>query len=164
VTSTIPSITVTCAPTSVKQGRTTTCTATTMVGVRSPPPIVFAASGSGSFAKHEFCYLIYPGIQRCTVNYTPSTAGAQTITATYPGDTDGIPSGSATATINVSLDPSSGVATATTLAAPLALLAGAVDFSSPAFAAGIVIVLFALGSGAAIMMERRGAGRETQLL
>jgi large repetitive protein len=76
----------------VAVGQPATCTATvtdTEAGITSTPTgtVNFESNGAGSFG-HDECTLgqTSPGVARCSVTYTPSATGSQTISAFYDGD------------------------------------------------------------------------------
>jgi Pro-kumamolisin, activation domain/Putative Ig domain/Bacterial Ig-like domain (group 3) len=81
----------TCSPQLLGAGRTTSCTAEVSDNDRGTAivptgTVTFAKDGSGSFSSSS-CALSKSGSTgRCTVTYTPSATGPQTLTATYGGD------------------------------------------------------------------------------
>ncbi|MEA2196726.1 MAG: large repetitive protein [Solirubrobacteraceae bacterium] len=86
---------VSCAPSPVPAGHTTSCEAIVAdVGAGTAPTgsVSFRATPSGSFASSGTCALTSSGKRRsCKLDYTP-TGGEQTVTATYRGDTGHEPS------------------------------------------------------------------------
>ena len=94
VTTRTTSTTVECNPASVATGVASSCTATvvdTNAGTVSTPTgtVGFSSNGSGSFSANS-CTLAASsttGTASCTVTYTPSATGTQTITGAYGGDT-----------------------------------------------------------------------------
>ncbi|HXB65228.1 MAG TPA: Ig-like domain repeat protein, partial [Solirubrobacteraceae bacterium] len=93
VTTRTTSTTLECNPTSVASGIASTCTATitdTNAGTASTPTgtVGFSSNGAGSFSTTN-CTLAAsatPGTASCSVTYTPSATGTQTITGSYGGD------------------------------------------------------------------------------
>jgi virginiamycin B lyase len=79
---------VSCTPTSVAIGQSTTCTATVTDtgGSISPTGTVSFSSPQGSFGSGGSCDLAAsaPSQASCSVTYTPSAEGTQTVTATLP--------------------------------------------------------------------------------
>ncbi len=82
-----------CNPASVATGVATSCTATvtdTNAGTVSTPTgtVSFSSNGVGAFSPTTTCTLVTvsTGIASCTVSYTPSATGTQTITGNYGGD------------------------------------------------------------------------------
>jgi hypothetical protein len=77
-----------CTPGSVAIAQPTTCTATVMDtgGSVSPTGAVEFSSAAGSFGSGGSCTLApsAPSQASCSVTYTPSSEGTQTITATLP--------------------------------------------------------------------------------
>jgi hypothetical protein len=88
---------VSCSPNAVAVDAPTTCTATvtdTEAGTTNTPTgtVRFSSSGAGSFGSDQ-CSLSGSGVSaRCSVTYTPSAVGSQTITAGYAGDAAHTPS------------------------------------------------------------------------
>ena len=84
-----------CSPASVATGVASTCTATvtdTNAGTVTTPTgtVGFSSNGAGSFSPATSCTLVASattGIASCSVTYTPSAVGTQTITGAYGGDT-----------------------------------------------------------------------------
>ena len=94
VTTRTTTTTVECNPASVATGVASSCTATvtdTNAGTVSTPTgtVSFSSNGAGSFSPAASCTLVAvsTGIASCTVSYTPSETGTQTITGAYGGDT-----------------------------------------------------------------------------
>ena len=93
------STTVTCDPSSVKSDRRTECEAVVTSTAAGPTGTMsFSSDGAGQFGRVS-CGSHHGDDKNdnsdslvCTVDYTPSTAGTQTITAGYPGDTYHSPS------------------------------------------------------------------------
>lgn len=86
------STTLTCLPNPVASGSATTCQATVSdisAGTKTAPTgsVGFSATGSGAFSAPN-CSLANPTATSasCSLTYTPSASGAQTITAGYAGD------------------------------------------------------------------------------
>src|SRR5207247_7594376 len=84
------STTVSCAPSSVVTNNGSTCTATvtdTASGTASTPTgtVKFGSSGtaSGTFTPAPSCSLV---IGSCSVTFTPTGAGTDTVTGSYQGD------------------------------------------------------------------------------
>jgi hypothetical protein len=94
VTTRTTTTTVECNPASVATGVASTCTATvtdTNAGTVSTPTgtVGFSSNGAGSFSATS-CTLAAgatAGTASCSVTYTPSATGTQTITGAYGGDT-----------------------------------------------------------------------------
>ena len=103
---TAPSISVSCSPNSFALGKSTKCTATTIVGATPRGTITFLSSGSGTFVNPPSCQMPYPNILSCKVSYTPSSTGVQTITATYSGDSAFQQAG---ATTQITVTPAKGL-------------------------------------------------------
>ncbi len=104
------STTVSCAPSSVVVNNGSTCTATltdTATGTPSIPTgqVRFTSSGtaSGSFSPTTSCNLVAGS---CSVTFTPTSAGKDTVTANYQGDnvhsTSSGTSGTITSTLRTS--------------------------------------------------------------
>ncbi len=95
VTTRTTATTVECNPASVATGVPSTCTATvsdTNAGTVSTPTgtVGFSSNGAGSFSPATSCTLAASGttgVASCSVTYTPSATGTQTITGAYGGDT-----------------------------------------------------------------------------
>jgi FG-GAP repeat/Bacterial Ig-like domain (group 1)/Bacterial Ig-like domain (group 3) len=82
---------VSCSPNPVQAGMPTTCTATVTDTSGSPTTptgtVTFSTSGTGTFAPANSCTLSGSGSSAsCFVTYASTTAGADTITASYGGD------------------------------------------------------------------------------
>ena len=82
---------VTCSPAALTLPASTSCTATVTDTAALGAPtgtVAFSATGPGSFGPPASCSLLATaGAQSaCQLSFTPSLAGAQTITATYLGD------------------------------------------------------------------------------
>ena len=81
-----------CNPSSVQPGKATQCVADVDSADGSSPTggVTFSSDSRGAFGKVACSAQNYPRSEgrelECTVDYTPSVAGAQTITAVYPGD------------------------------------------------------------------------------
>ena len=82
-----------CNPSSVQPGKATRCVADAESAAGGSPTggVTFSSSDPhGAFGKVACSTQNYPRSEgrqlECTVDYTPSAAGAQTITAAYPGD------------------------------------------------------------------------------
>jgi hypothetical protein len=113
VTARATSASVSCTPSSLLVGTSTSCTATvtdTDTGAKSWPQgtISWSNNGGGGAAGHfssSTCTLAQEGTQpasQCTVNYTPTASGGQTILGSYV-PSDGVhASGGAGQTISVS--------------------------------------------------------------
>jgi hypothetical protein len=94
VTTRTTATTVECSPASVATGVGSSCTATvtdTNAGTVSTPTgtVGFSSNGAGSFSATS-CTLAAgatTGTASCSVTYTPSATGTQTITGAYGGDT-----------------------------------------------------------------------------
>ncbi len=93
VTTRTTTTTVECNPASVATGVASTCTATvtdTNAGTVSTPTgtVGFSSNGAGTFSATN-CALAAgaTGTASCSVTYTPSATGTQTITGAYGGDT-----------------------------------------------------------------------------
>ncbi len=95
VTTRTTTTTVECNPASVATGVASSCTATvtdTNAGTVSTPTgtVGFSSNGAGLFSPAASCTLAASattGVASCSVTYTPSATGTQTITGTYGGDT-----------------------------------------------------------------------------
>jgi hypothetical protein len=95
VTTRTTTTTMECNPASVVTGVASSCTATvtdTNAGTVSTPAgaVSFSSNGSGAFSPATSCTLAASaatGVASCTVTYTPTTTGTQTITGAYGGDT-----------------------------------------------------------------------------
>ena len=108
---------VSCSPDPVAVDTPTTCTATVTDTADFPqgPPteaVFFKSDGAGSFADFGICELsgTPPAVgasPSCSVTYTPSATGSQTITARYDGDTIHLPSDSPGETLTVTRRSSS---------------------------------------------------------
>ncbi len=88
ITTVTTDTTVTCSPSSVSVGTATSCKAvvTNASGSTAATPagsVSFTSDGSGLFASSGSCTL---ADGQCTLSYTPSAVGSQTIAATYAGD------------------------------------------------------------------------------
>jgi hypothetical protein len=82
---------VACSPAALTLPASTSCTATVTDTVALGAPtgtVAFSSTGSGSFGSPASCALLASGGAQsaCQLSFTPSLAGAQTITATYLGD------------------------------------------------------------------------------
>jgi virginiamycin B lyase len=104
---------VTCSPAALTLPAASSCTATVTdtAAVGAPTgTVAFSSTGLGSFGSSASCVLVVrTGAQSaCQLSFTPSLAGAQTITAAYAGD--------------VMHAVSSGTASFTGLAAPASFL------------------------------------------
>jgi len=112
----ITSLSLECSPPTVFTGETTRCDAmvTSQDGPTPTGAIAFASSGSrGSFGRVS-CHAGDQGYSgpsgdggralSCSVDYSSSSPGVQTITAAYPGDSQDLPS-SATFTLTVTSIP-----------------------------------------------------------
>jgi hypothetical protein len=81
---------VACSPAGVTVPASTSCTAT--VGDTAAAPsaptgtVAFRSTGGGSFGSPASCSLVAGPRSTCRITYTPSAAGAATITAAYSGD------------------------------------------------------------------------------
>jgi virginiamycin B lyase len=100
---------VACSPATPTLPASTSCTATVTDTATLGAPtgtVAFSATGLGSFGAPASCVLAAAGAAQsvCQLSFTPSLAGAQTITASYAGD--------------VMHAASSGAASLTVLAAP----------------------------------------------
>jgi hypothetical protein len=77
--------TVSCTPTPVAEGHTTTCTATvkdTTVPANTPSgTVTWTSSGAGTFTDGPSCTL---SSGSCSVGFVPSATGKPSITATFP--------------------------------------------------------------------------------
>jgi len=73
---------VSCTPSSMSPGSSSTCTAT-VTGSAPTGTIMWASSGVANFSPAPVCSL---SGGTCAVYYTPSSPGSVTITATYQGD------------------------------------------------------------------------------
>lgn len=83
-----------CSPTKVAIGRTTTCAATvtdTSTGTKQAPTgtASFSTNSQGSFSNGATCTLVEASNSsaKCSLVYSPTAPGTQTITAKYNGDT-----------------------------------------------------------------------------
>jgi hypothetical protein len=93
VTSRATALVVSCAPSSLATGASTSCTATvsdTSGGTPAAPvgTVTFAGSSYGTFPGGNVCTLGPAGVgtARCAVTYAPGSAGTVWLTATYGGD------------------------------------------------------------------------------
>ncbi len=77
--------TVTCYPSAVTVASTSTCTAK-VIGAEPTGKVTWSSTGSGTFSPAT-CTL---SSGSCSSNYTPSIAGAQTITGSYAGDSNNL--------------------------------------------------------------------------
>lgn len=93
---------VSCSPNPVTVGSPTSCKATVTdtasSGATTPTgTVTFSSNGSGAFGSGGTCTLSGSGnTASCTVTYTPSASGTQTITAAYGGDSGHLPSSGTT--------------------------------------------------------------------
>jgi len=107
VTTRTTTTTIECNPASVASGVSSSCKATvtdTNAGTVSTPTgtVGFSSNGAGAFSPAASCTLaaVSTGIASCTVTYTPSAKGTQTITGGYAGDaTHAISSGETPLTV-----------------------------------------------------------------
>jgi trimeric autotransporter adhesin len=83
------SLSLTCSQTYVQLGQSTNCQATVLTANGGNPTgtVSWTATDSGTFS-HESCQPNYfgNGQLQCSAQYTPRSAGAQVVTATYSGD------------------------------------------------------------------------------
>ncbi|MBO0887751.1 Ig-like domain repeat protein, partial [Candidatus Bathyarchaeota archaeon] len=87
--------TVNCTPSTLSLGQSTTCTATvrdtssgTLITPTGSVTISAAPTSSGGFTGNCSLSQSTLGTATCNINYTPSTAGSQTVTGSYSGDQD----------------------------------------------------------------------------
>lgn len=126
----ISATSVTCSPNSVVVGSSTTCTVTVS---DTSPTGPFAPTGSVS-VESQSCMLAAganPGTAGCQATVTPSTAGSDTITVSYPGDGD---ESSSTASTSVVVTP---VTPTLTSAASGAVVRGAAVNDTATLAGGV---------------------------
>jgi virginiamycin B lyase len=108
---------VSCTPESFRLTRETTCTVTvtdTASADQATPVGAVTLTGTGNFDPGGFCTLVQqtPGTSSCSVDFTPSAEGQQTVSASFAGDTAHEPS-TGQDTVNVEPPPTT---TATTVA------------------------------------------------
>jgi hypothetical protein len=135
--------TVKCAPSAPAEGSPTTCTATVKSADDSKLPgiVQFSSSGAGSFGTVS-CKANSKGTI-CTVAYTPSARGHQTIQGTYPGDQ--YHSGSAGLfNLRVAAEPLRSFPPSNLIAAPKQNAVPPASFAIPAIGSALVSILLFL--------------------
>jgi hypothetical protein len=102
---------VSCSPSAIEVGATTTCTATvsdSAGGTASPPAgtVRFSASAAGTFSGAGACTLaqVSAGSASCSATYQPSSSGAVQFSGQYSGDSGHVAS-SGSAGLTVSAPP-----------------------------------------------------------
>jgi hypothetical protein len=89
----VPGITISCSPSSILAGTSTTCVAT-VFGSSPTGTVTFSSSDTGAtFSPSSSCTL---SSDSCQVTYTPSVVGSAKITASYSGDANNPPSSNST--------------------------------------------------------------------
>src|SRR6266702_3971233 len=83
--------TVWCTPAVLKAGSSTTCTATVVPSCSASCPVptgtaAFASNGAGIFSSTTCTLISGSSSSSCSVTFTPSAAGTDTITASYSGN------------------------------------------------------------------------------
>ena len=99
---------VSCAPTSLVTGQSTTCTAVVSDAgpegsVAPSGSVAWSSTGSGSFSPPS-CTLSGDGSRSCSVTFVPTASASYSVSASYAGGPDHLPSSSAPATLTVSPD------------------------------------------------------------
>jgi len=104
-----------CSPQLLGAGRTTTCTVEVSdsdqgTAITPTGTVSFGTDGSGSFSPSG-CTLTKSGsLGECKVTYKPSATGAQTLTATYGGDSNHSASPQASFPLSVPASPTAQIA------------------------------------------------------
>ena len=93
-----PPVTVACSPNPVTLGSATTCTATESAGTGSGDSVGWSSTDSGGVFSPTSCFLSGSPVS-CSVGYTPSALGSQTITAMC-GNEIGCATGTGTLDVN----------------------------------------------------------------
>jgi hypothetical protein len=83
ITPTTSTTSLSCSPTSFDSSGSATCTATVGSSVPNGEQVTFSST-AGSFSPQPSCYITSG---TCSITYTGTDEGTQTITATYSGDT-----------------------------------------------------------------------------
>jgi hypothetical protein len=102
-----PGVTVSCSPSSITIGSSTTCTAT-VTGSSPTGTVSFSSTDALAKFRPSSCTLLSSG--SCRVSYTPSVLGSATITASYSGDSNN-PSSSNSTSLTVQATTSTGTTT-----------------------------------------------------